>query len=227
LSRLNSAKLVEQTVAALREQILSGSYPSGAVLPSQGAICDELGVSRSVVREAMRTLQSQGLIEVTQGRRPCVLPAGPAPVIESLGTLVERSVISLQQLLEVRRPLEVEIAARAARQRSDEHVEQLRLSLDAMRDAGDLPAQVDADVHFHKILADASGNPLFGIMLDVLSKLLHESRRHTIRQSGIETALRFHERIFRAVQEWDVESARNAMREHMEQTALDLDRRNA
>ena len=117
LQRLSSAKLVEQTVAVLREQIVSGNFTAGGPLPSQGELCVELGVSRSVIREAMRTLQSQGLIEVSQGRRPTVLPAGPAAAIETLSTLVERSQVSLLQLLEVRQPLEVEIAAKANKAR--------------------------------------------------------------------------------------------------------------
>ena len=223
LTRLNSANLVEQTAAVLREQIVSGNFAPGESLPSQGELCQQLGISRSVIREAMRTLQSQGLIEVTQGRRPSVLPAGPAAVVDSLGTLIQRSQVSLLDLLEVRQPLEIEIAAKAAEGRSDDQVRQLRATIDDLRDARDLPSQISADLRFHKVLAEASGNPLFGIVLDVLAELLRESRRKTISQSGRETAVSFHTQILNAVESGDVKAAQSAMIQHMEQTRRDIE----
>lgn len=65
---LRSRRLVEQTVEALRERIVAGFFGLDGELPPQGTLCRELGVSRSVVREAMQQLQSQRLVEVSQGR---------------------------------------------------------------------------------------------------------------------------------------------------------------
>lgn len=209
-------------MVVLRDQILSGNYAAGQNLPSQGELCIELGVSRSVVREAMRTLQSQGLITVSQGKRPSVLPAGPRAVIETLSTLVERSQVSLLELLEVRRPLELEIAELAAQRRTGEHLAKLHASIVALEAAEDMETGIAADSRFHKILAEASGNPLFGIVLDVFASLLRDSRRQTIRQSGMDMAVSYHRQILAAVEAGDANSARSLMAAHMRQTEIDI-----
>ncbi len=222
LHPLNAEKLVEQTVSALREEILSGHYTSGQTLPSQGAMSAELGVSRSVVREAMRTLQSQGLVTVSQGKRPSVLPAGPSAVIETLGTLVARSGVSLMQLLEVRRPLEIEIAALAAKRRNASQLQRMQESIQELEHAESIEAGTAADVQFHKVLGEASDNPLFGIVLDVFATLLRDSRRHTIQQSGKSTAIHHHRQILAAVADGDATAARDRMIAHMVQTEKDI-----
>ena len=218
LRQLAPRSLVNEATESLRCYVLDGHLASGDEFPSQGQLCEELGVSRSVIREAMKTLQSQGLIEISQGRLPRVLPAEPTAVIDTLGMLMRRSDISLLQLVEVRRPLELEIAELAARRAEQKHIAELRESVDALHHADDLATQVSADVRFHKTLADASGNPLFGIVLDVFAQLLHESRRRTLAQSGKNVALSYHRRILSAVEERDAVKARDLMSKHMAQT---------
>jgi GntR family transcriptional repressor for pyruvate dehydrogenase complex len=214
--------LVDETVEALRKKILGGGLAAGDLLPSQGDLSTELGVSRSVIREAMKVLESRGLIEISQGRRPRILPASPAAVIETLQTLAERSELSLLKLLEMRRPLEIEIARLAAERMSDDHAEQLRESIEALRDAPDRESEIAADIRFHKVLAEATGNPLFGIVLDVLAQLLYASRRKTLQHSGREMALSYHARICAAVCDGDATLASQLMTQHMDQTRQDL-----
>jgi GntR family transcriptional repressor for pyruvate dehydrogenase complex len=218
-----SRNLVAAAAETLRGYILRGGLAAGDKLPSQGKLCSELGVSRSVIREAMQILQSQGLIEISQGRRPQVLPAGPDAAVGTLSTLVERTHVSLLALLEVRRPLEVEIAGLAAQRAERQRLEPLRAAAEALANAGDLEQQIAADVRFHKALAEAAGNPLFGVLLDVLAELLRESRRHTLRASGAAMALAYHRRILAAVEASDADEARRAMGEHMEQTRRDIE----
>lgn len=223
LKPLAARSLVKEATASLRHYVLDGQLKPGDEFPSQGRLGAELGVSRSVIREAMKTLQTQGLIEISQGRLPRVLPAEPTAVVDTLGMLIRRSDISLLQLMEIRRPLELEIAELAARRAEPKHITELRDSVDALRDADDLEAQVSADVRFHKALADAGGNPLFGIVLDVFAQLLHESRRRTIAQSGKKLALSYHRRILSAVEEGDAAKARDLMARHMDQTRKDIE----
>jgi DNA-binding FadR family transcriptional regulator len=222
LPQSGTHNLVDETIEALRKKILDSDLVAGDLLPSQGDLSTELGVSRSVIREAMKVLVSRGLIEISQGRRPRILPASPAAVIETLQTLAERSELSLLNLLEMRRPLEIEIAGLAAERLSDIHAQQLRESIDALRDAPDRQSEIAADMRFHKVLAEATGNPLFGIVLDVLAQLLYASRRKTLQQSGREMALSYHERICAAVCDGDATLARKLMTQHMDQTRIDL-----
>lgn len=210
-------------VDKLRDRIMRRRLAAGAELPSQGQLCEELGVSRSVIREAMQILQSQGLIEISQGKRPRVLPAGPQAAIGTLSTLVERTDVSLLKLLEVRRPLEIEIAGLAAMRGNRDHVTELEATVDDLRQADSIELEIAADMRFHKVLAECSGNPLFGVLLDVLAELLRESRRHTLRRSGAEMALLHHQRILAAVAGGNAEQARAAMADHMEQTRRDIE----
>src|SRR5262245_56895654 len=83
--------LVEQVLEQLRGRILSQDYAAGAELPPEGTLAATLGVSRTVVREAMRILRAQGLVEVSQGRRPRVKPPDSQAAVDTFGMLLQRS----------------------------------------------------------------------------------------------------------------------------------------
>lgn len=193
-------------------------------MPSQGELCRRLGVSRTVVREAMRILESQGLIKISQGKLPQVLPANTQAVMDGLSTLMERSTVTLLDVLEVRRPLEVAAATLAAEKATGEHLAQMRAANDALAQAQTIEQQILADMRFHKVVAEATGNPVFGIVLDVLAQFLFESRRQTLKQSGAKVALRHHQALLAAIEARDIAAARQAAEEGMEQTAADLRR---
>jgi DNA-binding FadR family transcriptional regulator len=223
LPLLNSRGLVEQAVDALRGQILAGTYGRDGELPSQDELCESLGVSRSVVREAMQRLQSQRLIEVSQGKRPRVLPAGPEALTEGLHVLMQRSEASLFHLAEVRLTLETEIAARAAEHIADEGLARLNDALNEMRADQSLEEQIDADIRFHRLLAEVGGNPIFAYLLDALAELLRVARRKTIGLGGVEPALKGHRAILKAVERRDPKAARQAMRDHLQHSVHDLE----
>lgn len=221
---LKPENLVTRAVEALRQFILTEMIEPGAELPSQGELAEKLGVSRTVIREAMRTLESQGLVEISQGKLPRVLPANTQVVIDGLSTLMERSSVTLLDVLEVRRPVEIEAAVLAAEKATDEHLRQMRESNDALAKAKTIEEQILADMRFHKIVAEATGNPVFGIVLDVLAQFLFESRRTTLSQSGAKVALRHHELLLKAIEERDLTKARQAAADGMRQTEADLKR---
>jgi DNA-binding FadR family transcriptional regulator len=215
--------LLASTVDLLRKRILSGAYAEG-VLPPQRKLCEEFGVSRSVIREAMTQLQSQRLIEMSQGAPTRVLPVAADAVAESLGILMQRSVASLVQLCEVRLPLEVEIAGLAAQRIGDEDLLRLHVALRKLRAAATVELQVEADVEFHRVLAEATGNAIFVFLLDALGELLRKSRQRTIGRSGIEPAVAGHTAVLQAVQKHNVKAARAAMAEHVQASLRDLAR---
>src|ERR1700682_1443322 len=119
LAGAHEPSLVEKAEERLRAQILKQG--ANDLLPSQGALASTLGVSRTVLREAMKHLEAEGLIEIAQGRRIRVKPAGPQAAMRSLDATLRRSEGSPPKLLGVRSPLEGEIAPLAAeRIRPDE-----------------------------------------------------------------------------------------------------------
>lgn len=213
---------VAQVLEQLREQIMVGAFGADGVLPPEGTLAVDLGVSRTVVREAMRMLRSQGLVEVSQGKPPRVKPADPQAAIDSLGLLLRRSQGTLLHLVEARRPLESEIAALAAERATPEHLTRLAASIEQLTSARTLAERIEADVQFHRILAESTGNPVFCLVLETVSGPLHQSRRRTIAQSGVEVAAKGHREVLAAIRRRDGRAARAAMLDHLTLAERDL-----
>ena len=84
---LGKKSLLEDAVDGIQKGILEGNYQAGSFLPSEGEFVKQLGVSRTIIREAMRVLESRGLVEVSQGRRPRVGSGDPEAVSSALDVL--------------------------------------------------------------------------------------------------------------------------------------------
>jgi DNA-binding FadR family transcriptional regulator len=208
--------LVAQVIDHLRREIVSGSYATGMSLPSEGSMAETLAVSRTVIREAMRSLRSQGLIVMSQGARPRVAEVDLRPTVESLELLLKRSRTTLLQLTEVRWPLESTIARLAAERATETQVAALQAAIDDLERATTLADRVDADIRFHDLLAEASGNPVFSVLLKTLGGLLVASRRRTIQAVGPEPAIVGHREILAAIRKSDAKAAEAAMRRHLD-----------
>jgi len=208
--------LVAQVIDHVRGEIVSGARGPGTPLPSEGSLAESLAVSRTVIREAMRSLRSQGLVVMSQGARPRVAAIDPGATVESLGVLLRRSSTTLLELTEARRPLETSITALAATRATTAHVSALRFAIDELARATTLEGRVAADIRFHELLAEATGNPVFTVLLKTLAGLLGESRRRTIRLVGVEPALIGHREILAAVVDRDSKAAAAAMRRHLD-----------
>ncbi|NLE39032.1 MAG: FadR family transcriptional regulator [Pirellulaceae bacterium] len=219
---LKRVGLVREVVDRLREQILAGEYPSGGTLPPEGKLGEDLGVSRTVVREAMRILGAQGLVEVSQGKRPRVRPADPQTVVETFGTYLQRGDHTLLDLIEVRLPLEAEMVSLAADRATDAQLLEMEKSIDDMAAAKNLKSRVEADARFHDLLAESTGNPLFSLLLTTVSGAMRRSRKETISRTGADRALRGHRAILAALRAKDAEAARRAMVEHLRMAEEDL-----
>src|SRR5919198_114925 len=197
-------------------------------LPSEGQLAESLGVSRLTVREATRTLEARGLVEISKGRRPRVAAPNSALVGDFFQTAVRRDPRALLDLLEVRRALEVHIAALAARRATAGDVADMEMSIRAMRAADHDPEAFHAaDVRFHENLAAASGNRLLVFLIEALAEPLRASRLrsfdgHRARGGGIDDVIQQHQTILDAVKARNPKAAAAAMREHLEQTERDL-----
>ncbi len=222
LTPLRRVNLVEEVVAQLCDEILSGRFAVGEALPPEGQLGEAFGVSRTVIREAMKILSAQGLVEISQGRAPRVRPLDLQHVVETLSTFIHRAGPSLLQLLEVRRPLETEIAALAAQHATPAHIEALEKVIAEQRRAKTLEQRVNADVQFHNALAEATGNPVFQLLLGTLADLMRRSRRTTISRTGNERALIGHLAVLEAIRQGDSQAAHEAMHYHLGLAGEDL-----
>jgi GntR family transcriptional repressor for pyruvate dehydrogenase complex len=114
------------------------------------------------------------------------------------------------------------MVALAAERAGPEHVIKLEATFEELRRASTIEGQITADGRFHRTLAEAAGNPVFGLFLDTVSGLLYESRVRTISHSGVEIILRHHHEILEAVKRHDATGARQAMLEHLRVAEHDL-----
>jgi GntR family transcriptional repressor for pyruvate dehydrogenase complex len=213
-----------QVIETLTELILTGDLGNNSMLPPEQEMCRRLGVSRSIFREAMKILAAKGLAEIRQGLGTVVKAPGENVPAEALSNFIHLNQISLFQVIEIRAPLDVEIARLAARRRTKKHIEVLKSTLEAMQSReNDRHAFVQADHDFHRVLATATENPLFVIMFLSLEKFVRYMREVTI-QFGTDKVIRGHRAIFEAVRDGNAAAAAEAMSAHMESTIRDVRR---
>jgi DNA-binding FadR family transcriptional regulator len=222
--KLDRKPLHRSIADELTERIISREYEPESYLPPEREMCEALGVSRTVVREAIKLLESRGLVRIERGRGTVVQGSQHGPLRDSLRILLRRNYQRIEQLLEVRSILEVGVAGLAAERRTPESLETMRGLIRLMKEKPGEPAgYVDADVQFHNEIARAAGNPLFEALLEPLSELLRESRLATFagpRMVALRT--RQHEEVMEAISAKDPEAARQAMRKHINDTKKDL-----
>jgi GntR family transcriptional regulator, transcriptional repressor for pyruvate dehydrogenase complex len=225
-------RLSDQLVEALIEAIAAGDYQVGAALPSEAELADMAKVSRLTVREAVKSLQARGLVRVEQGRGTFVNPPASWSALDAIvivarsSNQAERTAIT-KRLIEARRLVEVGVAELAASRREQAHLEAMAEAIaraEAAHAAGDIDLFVDADLNFHNEIMKAAGNPFVAALFEPIRHLVHESRRHTSSfDEARGHAVRAHKRILRAISSGTATAARNAMRQHLEETEADLE----
>lgn len=205
-----------EVAQVLVRHLLGGSYQPGQRLPSERALADSLGVGRSVVREALKSLTLLGLVEVRQGDGTYLQSRGSnlLPVSFEWGLLLGQH--QLQDTIEARTELEVVLAGFAAERRSEQDVRELGELLRGMRDAQDTAAFVSADVAFHLRVAKAAQNSILEQMLVSIQSLLR-SWITRVREAATDhgPSYRDHVPIHAAIEKGDVTAAREAMRTHL------------
>jgi GntR family transcriptional repressor for pyruvate dehydrogenase complex len=211
-----------QVADELRAQIVAGVLSAGERLPTEPEMAELFGVSRGTVREALRVLVSQHLVETTRGVQggSFVAEPDPARLIEdmggALGLLVMTPRLSVANLLEARLLLEPAAARLAAERADEETIEAVRVAAKAPRDARD-PSGFAPHIDFHTTVLMATGNPMLAMMLqpvsDVLRTRLERSRAHDhTLWSEIDSC---HLALAEAIADGDGERAERLMREHL------------
>ncbi len=215
---------VRQIADQFEQAILSGELAAGKRLPSERKLCAQLGVSRSVVREALGRLASLGLVRSVHGSGTHVEAADTHQVTVGYQRLLARPEYCAVDLAAVRLPLETAIAAAAATHRSEGHLARLEKTQKVLGNPRrPLKAHVKADLEFHAILAEATGNPLFQVVLAPIQELMIQSRWRTIGRYGADLAYRHHAQILKAVQAADAVAAERAMCDHLVANMQHLD----
>ncbi len=216
-----SKSLTAELVKRLTAEITSGALAPGARLPTEQQLVEALGVSRTVVREAVSALKADGLVITRQG-----VGAFVAQDTQRRPFRIDPDDLTLAKVLDVmelRTGVEVEAAGLAAERRTGRHVKQMEQALDAIDVAlarGE--AAVGADFDFHCAIADATRNGFFRDFLQYLGRFIipRQSLRSTVGDAAAQAAYlqqvqAEHRVIFQAIAGSDVEAARAAVRSHL------------
>lgn len=210
-------RLSDKVAEALTESILSNRLAVGDRLPSERALCEQFGVSRPVVREAVRSLIAKRLLADHPRRGHVVAQVAPESLSESITLYVRGRRLDYARILEIRNVLEVETAALAAQRASDEQLAALRLAADGMVPGLSAEDAALIDVEFHRTIAAATGNEFFLVLIDSLREVLLDVQLPTLADPEIvATVRRAHRRIYKAIAAHDAAAARKAMQRHLE-----------
>ncbi|MCS4276399.1 DNA-binding FadR family transcriptional regulator [Mycetocola sp. BIGb0189] len=225
-----SSSLHDRAVEELGRRIISGELPAGsAVLATD--LANELGVSRSVIREAVRVLQSLGLVESVRRLGIRVLAEDHWRVLDPQliawrlsGTGRGAQLRSLTELRRSVEPAAAELAARHAPDAVAERLLQIAARMRSIGRAGDLESFQDLDIQFHALVLGASGNEMFAAMSGMIGAVLRgRTRLGLMPKHPHEDALQLHIDVAVAIQGRDPERARAAMDAIMSRTLAEVE----
>jgi GntR family transcriptional regulator, transcriptional repressor for pyruvate dehydrogenase complex len=212
-------RLSDKVADMMLETIVSKRLKPGDRLPSERELGEQFGVSRTVVREAVRALVAKGLIEVRSGSGLRVAAVDASAVSESMSLYIHGSGdLDYPKVHEVRTMLEVQMAGLAAQRRTEDDIARLTEACERMEASiANVEVAARADVEFHREIAKATHNELYLVMLDAVGDALVEIRRGNLKRPGsMEFALDQHRRILDAIATGATRKAREAMREHLD-----------
>ncbi len=223
-------KMSTHIIRQVREAILKGELQTGQCLPSEKELITQFGVSKHTLREALRTLEAMGFIEIKRG-------AGGGPVVsevnmkttrDSIANFLHFHNVSVGALSEVRKVLEPYLARKAAETFSAEEIESLgeidakcRKVFEKEKDIVGAKEEID----FHVFLAKASRNPVMEMILDFVNSMLTDIKTHI--KPGTEFSehvLDSHQKVLTAIREGDPDAAEKYMFQHICEVEEELER---
>lgn len=222
--RLDDGILSARAAQQIQDLIRTGELHEGDRLPSERELSEYLGVSRTVVREAIKLLKAVGLVRVKQGVGTFIAEPGPDVLEASLIAFMGSGPKVISDLHQVREILEPEIVALAAQSVTDEQIARLE---QAVRDMEEnilhLQRHIEADQRFHSTLAEATQNTILQLLSYSIVDLTQKERHLSFASPGAtERGCYHHRRILEAVQNRDPQRARATMQDHLKQIRDDM-----
>lgn len=207
----------EAVLADLRAAIASGDLAVGGRLPSEASLAERHGVSRSVIREALRSCHALGLTETKSG-------LGTFVVSDSIARDLDFGSYAANELVEARPHVEIPAAGWAAQRHTAEELAALRGLVQQMRDEDDPLVWVALDAQFHGLIAKASRNRVFeSVIVDIREALTRQSETLNLVAGRQEKSNEEHERIVEGIASGSYDHASRAMAEHLDAVRVTLE----
>ena len=220
--------LTERVRGVLLAEITSGQYALGDVLPPEQGIADRLGVSRTVLREAVAKLKADGYVTSKQGRG-LIVTSNRKPSVLRIHAVEAGDSKEALAIVELRHGIEIIAASLAAQRRTAEDLRMMHAAVDQMRDAilsGDVAVGVQADLDFHRAIAVATRNDHYVTMFDFIGELykknLTVSRENSKTKGRASQSQEEHEMLLAAIESSDPDLAGARADVHVRNTATRL-----
>lgn len=213
------APLPGQIAEQIMTQLTQFGVKPGEFLPAEGKLATQFGVSRPIVREALKQLEGQGLVEVINGRGTLVKPLDEGQLRPYFTHAISIQRVPFRELMEARKPIEVQSARLAAQRRTLDQLDDLQAILQRMRrNIGNADAYVDLDHDLHALIAEASGNLIIAHLIrsfrGALNDLTHNTLYRRRNRQQLERVHALHEAIVTEIGYRNVEAAGHAMDVH-------------
>ncbi|MBN1834368.1 MAG: FadR family transcriptional regulator [Spirochaetales bacterium] len=218
LPNIRQPNLKTRVHDVLLDLIIEGRYKTHEMLPPERILCEELGVSRTVVREAIKSLETRGVLKVIHGKGIQVVPTTSGEISSAFMLYLRRQQreVSLKDLMVVRYAIETEIARQAALHAEAEEIETLRGLLEqSARELEDKPAYIATDLDYHLHMSYATHNIL---LITILEALLIPLRRSLTAMGSVQDNAQSygeHRDIFRCLEARDGDGAKGMMAKHL------------
>ncbi|MCR1933484.1 FadR/GntR family transcriptional regulator [Clostridium tepidum] len=220
---IKNAKVYEQVIEQIKTMIISGSLQKGDKLPSERELVDQLKVSRTSIREALRALEIVGLIKCKQGEGNFIRDNFDNSLFEPLSLVFMLEKSNKEDIIEVRRIIEVEAAALAAKRITEDQLKNLEYTIDEIKNIEDEKILLKLDKNFHYEIAQASNNFILLNIINSCSTLIDsliQNARYKIEImenfDNKQELLDQHEKIYLALKKRDSKLASKLMNEHLE-----------
>lgn len=232
LPKLSRGTLAGQVAERLIEYIGAQQLKAGDLLPSEISLAGSFGVSRPVIREALKSLEGRGVIEIVNGRGALIRSLDSDPLRLFFHHAMQTEQATIVELMEVRKGLEVQAAALAAQRRDAADLEALGQTLRTMREKIDnMEAYTQLDAEFHLRIASASHNAVLFLLIESIRGTLLNTISAGLASRGtglnLQSIQNMHELLHQTLVDGDVEAAARAMSQHFNEaiTAISHPRR--
>jgi DNA-binding FadR family transcriptional regulator len=221
ITPIKKTRIAEEVADRIRVLMLAGTFPPGEPLPSERHLAERFGVSRGSIRDALRTLETIGLLETRHGQGTFPHELSVDRLVAPLASVMAYRSDLQDELLDVRRMFEPAVARVAALRATQEDLADLQRILDAQRQkVKNGQSAIVEDTAFHAILARSTRNRVVMSIMATLNDLLVESRTQSLLQKGRPArSIDGHEAVVAALRRRDAEGASQAMYNHIDQIA--------
>jgi GntR family transcriptional repressor for pyruvate dehydrogenase complex len=218
IAPIKSTRIYQEIVRQVKGMIAEGRLKSGDQLPPERDLAEKFVVSRTSVREALRALESLGLVEIRPGEGTFVREVSVESLIEPLALVMLSQREALGELFEARRMIEPALAALAARRATPEDVQEMDRILEAQaKEVAAGRTGLEQDAQFHAAIGAAAHNRAITRIAHAVMDLLRQSREDSLNTPGRpDRSHNDHRRLLAAIRGRDEAAARQAMIDHLE-----------